>query len=190
MNEAELVREAQRDPVQFLHLYQRYLDRIFAYLVRETGDRNLAEELTAVTFEKALANLPRYRWRGVSFGAWLYKIARNELRRQHNKGKWLTFLDDGLESGQDVERVVGRRVEIGRTRTAMQTLSDRDQEILRLHFDEELSHPEIATILSCSTRNVAVRLHRAVGRLRKKLAEEPSLPSPLSLTERGSRETN
>lgn len=168
LDEQQLVRRAQADPAQFVHLYDRYVQRIYAYVRRESADVPTAEDIVAVTFEKALRNLPRYEYRGVSFGAWLYKIARNEVRRQHNKGKWLAPLRDWLPSKLDVENVVGDWVEIGRITTIAQTLSQRDQEILRLHFYEELSHAEVAQVLDCTQHNAAVRLSRALARLREK----------------------
>ncbi len=54
----------------------------------------------------------------------------------------------------------------------MSRLSKRDQEVLRLSYYEELSHEEIGEVLDCSSRNVAVRLHRALKRLKKQLAKD------------------
>jgi RNA polymerase sigma-70 factor (ECF subfamily) len=48
-------------------------------------------------------------------------------------------------------------------------LSEGDQELLTLRFFEELSSAEVAEVLGCSVQNVYLRLHRALGRLRKQL---------------------
>ena len=166
LDEQQLVRRAQADPAQFVHLYDRYVQRIYAFVRRESADVPSAEDIVATTFEKALRNLPHYEDRGVSFGAWLYKIARNEVRRHHNKGRWLAPLRDWLPSKLDVEQTVGERVAVGRITQIAQTLSKRDQEILRLHFYEQLSHAEVAAVLGCTQHNAAVRLSRALARLR------------------------
>ena len=167
--EAQLVHCAQADPAQFVRLYDRYIGRIYAYVQQQMGDEAATQDIVSTTFVQALRYLPRYRWRGVSFGAWLYKIARNEIRRHHNRGRRLLPLMDRLPSDQDVEQAVQDQQERVLLRQAMRRLSTRDQEVLQLHYDEALSHAEIGVILGCSSRNVAVRLHRALKRLRQQV---------------------
>ena len=74
-----LVEAAQRDPSRFGELYERHFDRVYAFVVRRVRDRDAAEDLTAEVFHRALANLPRYEWRGAPFGAWLFRIAANAI---------------------------------------------------------------------------------------------------------------
>lgn len=169
--EAEWVRCAQADPTQFVRLYDRYVSRIYAYVQRQTGDEPTTQDIVSATFAQALQHLPRYRWRGVSFGAWLYKIARNEMRRHFNRGRWLLPLTEWLPSDYNVEQVVQTQEENHLVRQAMCRLSARDREVLQLHYDEALSHAEIGAVLGCSSRNVAVRLHRALHRLRRAVDE-------------------
>jgi RNA polymerase sigma-70 factor (ECF subfamily) len=168
-DEAHLVQQAKQDPTAFGQLYDRYVDRIYAYAQRETGDTATAQDVVSATFEKALQNLPQYEWRGTSFGAWLYKIARNEIRMQYRRQKWFAPLLDRFFSDVNVEHAVQQQEQEDSVLHALKRLSARDQEVLRLHFFEELSHAEISEVLNCSTRNVAVRLHRALKRLRRKL---------------------
>lgn len=171
--EPELIARAKKDPSQFVYLYDEYVDVIFAYTQRELGDRELALEITAVTFEIALRKLHTFRWRGVPFAAWLYKIARNEMRRSYNRSKRLVQLSEQqVEERQSVEAAVHQSQLVAQVRDAMTTLSQRDQEVLRLCYDEQLTHAEIAVVLNCSTRNVAVRLHRALTRIRKAMGVE------------------
>ena len=167
--EAQWVRCAQADPAQFVRLYERYVERIYAYVQRQTRDEPTTQDIVATTFAQALQHLPQYRWRGVSFGAWLYKIARNEIRRHYNRGRWLLPLTEWLPSDHNLEQVVQQRNQTHVLRQAMSRLSARDREVLQLHYDEELSHTEIGIVLGCSSRNVAVRLHRALRRLRRQV---------------------
>ena len=178
-DDQQLIKRAQADPAAFVHLYDRYVERIYAYVRRNSADTLAAEDIVATTFEKALKNLPRYRYRGVSFGAWLYKIARNEIRRQHNRSKCLAPLHDWLPGSLQVETLVEDRVLFGRITTHMQTLSARDQEILHLHFFEALSHAEVATVLGCTQHNAAVRLSRALQRLRNKVTLSTTVASSI-----------
>jgi RNA polymerase sigma-70 factor (ECF subfamily) len=77
--EAELVNRAKAHPQAFGELYERYYSRILCLIYRRTLDAEVAEELTSNTFFKALRALPRYDHRG-RFGAWLYRIALNEIK--------------------------------------------------------------------------------------------------------------
>ncbi len=169
-DEARLVQQARDDLQAFGVLYDRYVERIYAYAQRETGDVAAAEDIVSATFEKALQNLPSYRWRGTSFGAWLYKIARNELRMHWRKQKWIVPLRDIFRSSASVEQSVQANDESDTLQVALRRLSTADQEILRLRYYEELSHPEIAEVLNCSPNSAAVRLHRALKRLRTQMA--------------------
>jgi RNA polymerase sigma-70 factor (ECF subfamily) len=170
--EALLVQRAQADPVAFVALYDRYVARIYAYVQRQTQDEPTTQDIVATTFTKALQHLPNYRWRGVSFGAWLYKIARNEIRRHYNRRKWTIPLLDRHASEANVEQMVHDRHQVHRVRAAMRQLPARDQEVLQLHYDEQLTHAEIGQVLGCSAGNVAVRLHRALRRLRQQVTED------------------
>lgn len=77
--ERRLVEAAQRDPRRFADLYEEHFARVYAFVARRVGDRHAAEDLTADVFHQALANLPRFEWRGVPFAAWLFRIAANAI---------------------------------------------------------------------------------------------------------------
>jgi len=70
---------AQSDPAKFEALYDLNFERVYASLPSRVRDRAAAEDLTSEVFHKALANLPRYEWRGVPFAAWLLRIAANAV---------------------------------------------------------------------------------------------------------------
>src|SRR6187431_3280548 len=93
MSEEELRREyailerSRRDPRAFGELYEKYFDRIFNFIYRQTDDEDLAADLCSQTFLSALKNLDRYQFRGVPFSAWLYKVASNEINKHYRKQK-------------------------------------------------------------------------------------------------------
>src|SRR5262249_27009052 len=75
LDEATLIRAAQASPVAFGALYERYYPVVLAFAARRTGDRMQAEDIAAQTFMQALQGLHRYEHHGVSFVAWLLRIA-------------------------------------------------------------------------------------------------------------------
>src|ERR1700716_3447035 len=111
-----LIEAAQRDRAEFAPLYERYVDRIFAYALTLTQNRELAEDVTAATFARAVEELPRFEWRGVPYSAWLYRVAANLVARDRRRPGWIELSphlrDDGVENPEE-----------------MATLRDRDEHI-------------------------------------------------------------
>jgi RNA polymerase sigma-70 factor (ECF subfamily) len=73
------IEAAQRDPSRFARLYEDHFDRIYAFIARRVHDRDEVQDLTSEVFHRALKNLAQFEWRGISFAAWLYRIATNAI---------------------------------------------------------------------------------------------------------------
>ncbi len=172
-NEKLLVEQAREDPAAFGALYDQYVDRIFAYTARLMQDDAAAQDVTAVTFEKALKQIRQYQWQAQGIGPWLYRIARNEALSRLRRQKWLS---PRQWFGQTELRVTETAVQSRQTRQtihhALARLRPQDRDIIVLRYLEELSSEEVADILACSPDNVYVRLHRALARLRAELEQE------------------
>lgn len=168
-----LIDQAKEDPRAFDRLYHLYVNRIFAYVWHRVRDDALAQDVTAATFEKALRNIKRYEWRGYSFGAWLYKIAYNELVSHHRRQKFLAPLnaiENLWKADISVEAEVHLQGQKDVLNEALQQLADHDQELLVLKFYEGLSSYEVGQIMGYSENNVNVRLHRALKRLKDEVS--------------------
>jgi RNA polymerase sigma-70 factor (ECF subfamily) len=72
-----MARAATRDPRAFAAIYERHRTPIYRYLRSRTMSDDEAGELSAVTFERALAAIHRFRPSGGGMVAWLLRIARN-----------------------------------------------------------------------------------------------------------------
>src|SRR5712671_2180386 len=77
-----LVEAAQRDPARFADLYEHYFELVYAYVARRLRNRAETEDLTAEVFRRALQSLPRFKWTGAPFAAWLFRIASNLIADQ------------------------------------------------------------------------------------------------------------
>ena len=77
--EKELIKKAQKDPEIFSQLYDRYYPQIFGYVLKRVANLEVAQDITSETFFKALRKLWQFRWQNISFSAWLYRIANNEI---------------------------------------------------------------------------------------------------------------
>ena len=148
----------------YAKFYRDQKDRLFAYLLRKTGDYALAADATQEAFKR---HLERY---GDANGgtALLYAIARNYLtdvvRRRRREAP--LEQDDRIDGG-DQEREHLIREEYRRVLKAMERLAEDERDILALVVGDNLSYREIAEIVGTSEANVKVKVHRA----RKKLRE-------------------
>jgi RNA polymerase sigma-70 factor (ECF subfamily) len=168
-DEAALIREAQLDRTAFGPLYERYVDRVFAYLRSRTASDQDAADLTQQVFVQALDALPRYRPRGAPFVAWLLRIARNaaiNFHKRHRQTLTWDLLPHGLQpvGGEDVGIRVEQRDTLERL---FVQLSPDNREILILRFAADLTVAEIAAVLGKSEAATRMRLVRALRSLRE-----------------------
>lgn len=171
-DEKTIIEQAQQDPRAFAALYERYIDRIYGFIYKRIRDVATTQDITSATFEQALRNISKYRWQGISFAAWLYRIARNQIIQHHRRQRFLVPL--GLNHSNhlsDAEADLLAVEEHNDIAFAMVQLSDKDQEALTLRFFEDLSSQELADVLGCSKQNAYLRLHRALKRLRKQIEQ-------------------
>lgn len=174
--EAELVAAAQRDPAEFGPLYERYVDQIYRFAYRRTGNHADAEDATAQTFQQALAALPSYEWRGLPFGAWLYRIASNVIyRRGRTSSREVTVDDVSVysrpedSSGDDPADLISAQGDVDELLSAIRTLPEDQQRALILKFARGLRNREIGEELGRSEGAVKQLVHRAMINLRATL---------------------
>lgn len=181
-DERNLVAQARKDPSAFGVLFDRYYPAIYGYVLRRVGKWNDAQDITSEVFLKALTALSRYRWTGVPFSAWLYRIATREVgmyfrraRRAHVSLNWLMdesgfdaalavdLRAERLEAEQQLERLTQFRA----AQSHIATLPLKYQDVLALRFFERKSIGEIAEILGKKPGTVKSLISRGVARLKK-----------------------
>jgi RNA polymerase sigma-70 factor (ECF subfamily) len=168
--EQEIIERAKKDPQAFGEIYERYFDRIFNFLYRQTDDEPVAGDLCSQTFVNALNHLNRYEFRGFPLSAWLYKIAGNEVNKfyRKNKGKKVFSIEEVkvrelMEQANDDwdEEMVNRVI------TYMNELPTEMVQVLELRFFEDKDFKEIAFILDITESGAKMRTYRALDRLRQ-----------------------
>ena len=176
MTEAEIQHEyailerAKRNPKAFGELYEKYFDRIFNFIYRQTDDEELTDDLCSQTFLSVLKNIGRYEFRGVPFSAWLYKIASNEVNKHYRKKK-----NDKVFSIEEVRvRELFEQANDGWDEEILEQLLRYFKEfptdmlqVLELRFFEDKDFKEIAFILDITESGAKMRTYRALDRLRK-----------------------
>jgi RNA polymerase sigma-70 factor (ECF subfamily) len=159
-----LIEAAQADPARFAELYDRYVGRVYAFVSRRTRDRAAAEDITSDVFQQALAHLGQFEWRGVPFGAWLFRIASNAMAdRWRQNARDSHDLPADLPDSRDLEEVE-RHVILFQL---VDRLPEVQRQVIQMRFVEEHSIREIATALGRSEGAVKQLQLRALENLRK-----------------------
>lgn len=171
-----LVQQVQQGNAKaFGELYERYADRVYAYLAFRVRDSMEAEDLTAETFVKALQAIRSYRPNEAPLGAWLFRIAHNALvdhwrRRARRKTVALeeaAVMANGASAKQFAQVFTRAELEWG-----IAQLTDLQQEVVTLRFVAECSIDETARAMRRSEEAVKDLQHKALIALRKHISSQ------------------
>ena len=161
--------------VSFDELYQQYYERVLAYMRFRTGSTDVAEDLAAQVFERAVSHLDDLQSPG-AVGAWLFRIARNcaaDYFRRYRAMVSLDTLVDGNHPREcSPEEELVAREERMLLLAQLNQLSEREREVIGLKFVACLQNREIARVLHMPEGTVGSLLHRALSRLRDALHDE------------------
>jgi RNA polymerase sigma-70 factor (ECF subfamily) len=152
----------------FRDVAELHLDDVYAYLVYLTRDRNVAEDLTAETFERALRKWRRYDPRRASARTWLCQLARSvaldhfraEERRRRREA---AFAPEEVSEGAFGE---GLSAELEQ---ALARLSAAEREVVVLRVVLELDGAATARLLGVSETACSTRLSRAIQKLEREV---------------------
>jgi RNA polymerase sigma-70 factor (ECF subfamily) len=153
----------------FERLYTEHAQSLYAFLSYRTGDRVLAEDLLADTFERALRARKRFDRRKASEKTWLYSIALNRLRDQlrrrgaESRAVERVAVAAAVGSGGGIEEIADRDL----VARGLSALSEEECEAISLRFGADLTVPEIAKLTNERLSTVEGRVYRALRKLRE-----------------------
>ncbi len=168
-----LVDESQRgDPEAFGSLFDVYYGPVYRYVAARVGRPSDAEDLAQLVFVKALEALPRYESRGVPFGGWLFRLARNVVIDHIRTRRETAPLDVVVErpattDGPDELAVL--RQEMESVAHALRRLTPDQREAIELRFFAGLSAKEAAEAMGRQEGTVRGLQFRAIAALRRDL---------------------
>ena len=175
VEDADLIRQAARGKVEaFNLLVSRWEKRVYNYLLRITGNREDALDLTQDVFLKAYQSLRKLDDPG-RFAPWVYRIAHNEAYSMFRKRRPETDVEELEPEGTDTGITVGGSsvfpVELSlAVAKALEQLSPEQREAVVLKMYQGFKFEEMAEILSCPVSTVKSRLYAALEILKIHLA--------------------
>jgi len=168
-----LVDEARSaDAWAFGQLFDHFHLPIYRYIISRVHSPADAEDLTQLVFVKALEALPRYESRGIPFGGWLFRLARNAVvdftrtRHEHADLDAVMYRGSHEPGPEDVAML---RQDLDQVEVALATLTDDQRETIALRFFAGLSAREAADVMGRQEGTIRGLQFRAIAALRRQL---------------------
>ena len=170
--EYQIILSAQKNPQHFAPIYERYFESIFVYVNKRVENEDISGDITAKVFYNCLNSLSKYRFQGVPFSAWLYKIALNEINqffRQRKETQRIVSINDShidllIVEMEREEPEIDKHVLIS---VLLEQLDPYEVQFLELRFFEDNSFKKIGYLLGITEVNAKVKTYRILDKLRK-----------------------
>ena len=157
------------DQVALAALYDHYFPRVYRYVSTRLSTTEDAEDVTTEIFLRIIENLRSFSWRGLPFGAWVFRIARNEVvshvRRQKVRSAPAQLSETIQDPSPDHVDEIATAFTIATIREATEKLPEAQRQVITLRFGAGLSVAETAKALNKTENNVKVLQHKAIAKL-------------------------
>ena len=175
-DEAALVLKAATEPAALSALYDIYFPRVHKYILYRVQDIQLADDLVSQIFEKMLTGIGRFRPQQAPFNAWLFGIARHVIADHFRSFKYqpVPLFEQMPDHDPSSEELAIQSEQNVRLLQALQSLTDRERDLIGLKFAGGLKNRQIAALSNLSESNVGIILYRAIQRLRNELSQKES----------------
>lgn len=185
--EKHLIEEARTSPEAFGELYDAYYPKISNYLLHRMPGAEIAQDITAEVFFKAMTRLNTFSWQGLSFSAWLYKIANNEIKMYYRKKERKIFsleslfndhhfeMPDSTDIEQDyilAEEELSQNLLFCQAKDALLELPLIYQDVMVLYFFEEMSLAEISEVTGKNLNTIKSLLSRGKEKLHAQIIKK------------------
>jgi len=177
-DEEELIERARAlDSDAWSTLYERHHAKIYRYMLIQTNNSAVAEDLAAEVFLRAVRSIGGFQFRGFSLAPWLYRIghhvAIDHFRRAPRPTVEITEMPSQRNDG-DPEEALARSQDVAELRQALRQLHEEQRQVLLLRFVQGLSTHEVAESIGKSDQAVKALQYRALNGLRRLLRDDGS----------------
>ena len=174
---AAMTRAVQRTVTPFEEVYREHADAVFRFCVSQLRDPATAEDVTGDVFAAAYAAYERVRPEADGVRTWLFRIARNavidQYRREGRRRSLLSRIGHNREFPSTVEDAVEQRSDLRSVCAAIESLRERDRQLVDLRVAAGLSYAELAAVVNMREGAARMATHRALEHVRAMLRAEP-----------------
>ncbi|MCB0395280.1 MAG: sigma-70 family RNA polymerase sigma factor [Flavobacteriales bacterium] len=174
MSEEETwITAAKKNVSDFEPLYRRYHEKIFRFIYNRVSDEDLAYDTTSEVFLKAMLKIDKFKFKGLPFSSWLYRIAANTVKDLYkaNKTRQIISADTpGLHliaESISFEEKEEKEIHIQWLTESIADLPEEDIQLITMRFFEKRPFKEIGEILNLTETNAKVRLYRILDKMKK-----------------------
>jgi RNA polymerase sigma-70 factor (ECF subfamily) len=156
----------------FNFLYERYLEKIYRFVYFKTWHRQTAEDLTSVTFMKALEHIADYDVARGNFSSWLYRIAHNTVIDHYRTAKQEVDIEQvfNLASGENVAAKTEVNLALEEVKEYLKSLETETRELLIMRLWQGLSYQEISELTGKNESALKMAASRALKSLRANIS--------------------
>jgi RNA polymerase sigma-70 factor (ECF subfamily) len=168
------MRARDGDSTAVATLYRQHQSGVYRYMVYRLNDHHAAEDLTSEVFVRMIRSLGNYRFTGIPFEVWLYRIAHNmavDYYRRNGRYKQVEFDEDIAAVDADPAAATEHRLNVSQLHAALRELNDTQREVIILRFIVRLPIAQTAQVLHKSENAIKGLQRRALHNLRQSLSE-------------------
>jgi RNA polymerase sigma-70 factor (ECF subfamily) len=149
-------------------LYDGYFPKIYNYFFYRLKNKQASEDLTSITFIKAIKNINKFDAQKGDFSAWIYRIARNSLYDYYRTRK---NTDQLIETKikiepEDLHKEVLDKEMAEHVQRFLNSLTETQRDMVIMRIWDDLSYQEISQIIGKSQSGSKMAFHRAIEKLK------------------------
>jgi RNA polymerase sigma factor, sigma-70 family len=175
VDDNNLIKKCQQGDKEAFHLLiSKYHPFVYKFLVKLTGNEQVAEDLTQDTFIKLIKSIDKFDINGkAQFSTYIITIAKNtfiDYFRKEKKFINCTSIDESYniqDMSLNVEEIVADKLFGQNVMANLEDLSEEQKIAIKLKYIEGLTLKEIGEKLNIEPQTVKSRIHNGIVRLRK-----------------------
>lgn len=161
--------------MQFEEIYAKYFNDVYRFLLRLSGNKDIAEEITSETFFKAMKSIDSFRG-DCDLSVWLCQIAKNNYYTYLKKSRHIVSLDNQEpalieESTPDIAEIVIDSDSAWHIKRVLHSIPDPYKEVFMWRVYAEMSFEQIGKLFGKNANWACVTYHRARKTIQNRLEE-------------------
>jgi len=151
-------------------VFDQFETPLLRYVLRFVVRHDLAQDVVQDAFLKLCDQ--DLNTLNTTVGAWLYRVCRNralDVLKKEKRMQPILSEPDRIGPTADPAEIALQRDEANSAVRAMQTLTERQQEVVRLKLEHEMTYQEIGDVLGLTASNVGYILHHSLKAVREQL---------------------